>query len=309
MNIEEASSEYIAELKSIKRYSANTVKAYSEDLREFLAFCKMNAKSDTSSLTERFLKNYIMGLSARTITKGYTQIPIDKKTISRKLASLRGLFKYLYRHNIIDNNPVFSISNPKTPRKLPEVVSGDIFDGIYKLLDSELEAKVNSETDDILIRTIFEILYGCALRVSELCSLNIGDVDLVEKIIRVVGKGNKTRIVPLGDKSAKIIIKYLINRKDFLYSDPLLITKSGERIYQKFVYRTVHKYLTILTDIKKRSPHILRHSAATHMLDAGADLRAVKEILGHENLSTTQIYTHVSIERLKSTYKKAHPKS
>jgi site-specific recombinase XerD len=308
MNIDRASSEYIEELKSIKRYSANTVKAYSEDLKEFLEFCRLNSRTDTGNLTERFLKHYLMALSGRTIIKGSSRISIDKKTISRKLAAIRGLFKYLFRHNIIDNNPVISISNPKTPRKLPEVVSENT---LAELLASPQEgkAKLISGIDDILVKAIFELLYGCALRVSELCGLNINDADLAEKIIRVKGKGNKTRIVPIGDKTAKTIKEYLASRKHYLYSDPLLVTKSGERLYQKFVYRVVNKYLLNVTDIKKKSPHILRHSAATHMLDAGADLRAVKEILGHENLSTTQIYTHVSIERLKSTYKKAHPKS
>jgi site-specific recombinase XerD len=309
MNIVKASSEYIGELKGIKRYSANTIKAYSEDLNEFMEFCKKNSILDVSCLTERFLKVYLMELSDRKIATGFSVKPIDKKTISRKLAAVRGFCKYLYNHNIIESNPVVSISNPKIPRKLPEIISSGAFDELFNIIDKDADAKVISENDDILIKAIFEVLYGCALRVSELCSLNIIDVDLVEKVIRVKGKGNKTRIVPIGDKSAEILNKYLASRDKHLYSDPLFILKSGERVYQKYVYRTVHKYLLKVTDIKKKSPHILRHSAATHMLDAGADLRAVKEILGHENLSTTQIYTHVSIERLKSTYKKAHPKS
>ena len=310
MNIEKASSEYIGELKGIKRYSANTIKAYSEDLSEFMEFCAKKSITDVSFLTERFLKSYLMELSDKKIKTGPSSVkPIDKKSISRKLAAIRGFCKYLFNHSTIDTNPVVSIRNPKIPRKLPEIISSGTFENLFRLLDKEVQAKVISENDDILIKAVFEILYGCALRVSELCSLNINDVDLAERVVRVKGKGSKTRIVPLGDKSAGIIKKYLIARDKHIYSDPLFVTKSGERVYQKFIYRTVHKYLSKITDIKKKSPHILRHSAATHMLDSGADLRAVKEILGHENLSTTQIYTHVSIERLKSTYKKAHPKS
>ena len=152
-------------------------------------------------------------------------------------------------------------------------------------------------------------MYGCALRVSELCDLNFGDLDINKRTIRVMGKGSKLRIVPVGEKSIEITKQYLNEINHRQNNAPLILTKGGNRIYPKLVYRIVHKYLSKVTDIKKKSPHVLRHSAATHMLYNGADLRAVKEILGHENLSTTQIYTHVSIERLKSTYKKSHPKA
>jgi site-specific recombinase XerD len=175
---------------------------------------------------------------------------------------------------------------------------------VYKLVEEEKELK-----EAKLIIAIIELLYGCALRVDELCKLNNIDLDLKEKIIKVVGKGSKMRIVPIGDKSISIVNEYLSIKKKNGGKEALLITKKGNRIYPRYVHRIVNKYLSKVTDIKKKSPHILRHSAATHMLDNGADLRAVKEILGHENLSTTQIYTHVSIERLKSAYKKAHPKS
>ncbi|HSP87704.1 MAG TPA: tyrosine-type recombinase/integrase, partial [Ignavibacteriaceae bacterium] len=136
-----------------------------------------------------------------------------------------------------------------------------------------------------------------------------GDLNLKEKTLRVFGKGSKTRIVPVGEKSSIVIKEYLTINKLEKLSSPLFTAKNGKRIYPRLVHRIVNKYLSLVTDLKKKSPHILRHSAATHMLDNGADLKAVKEILGHENLSTTQIYTHVSVERLKSAYKKSHPKS
>jgi site-specific recombinase XerD len=229
---------------------------------------------------------------------------ISKKSISRKLASIRGLFKYAFQQEIISVNPASVISNPKSARKLPEVTSENSILKIYELVEEE------KEPDEArLIITIIELLYGCALRVDELCKLNNIDLDLKERIIRVKGKGSKTRIVPVGSKSISIINEYLSFKKNNGGREALLITNRGNRIYPRYVHRIVSKYLSKVTDIKKKSPHILRHSAATHMLDNGADLRAVKEILGHENLSTTQIYTHVSIERLKSAYKKAHPKS
>jgi len=175
---------------------------------------------------------------------------------------------------------------------------------IYRLIDEENEDDYNKRN-----KAIFELLYGCALRVSELCGLNIGDIDLSEMNIRVFGKGSKTRIVPLGQKSKLIIEDYINSLENPQHDNPLLLYSNNERITRHQVYSIVKKYLSRVSDIEKKSPHILRHSAATHMLDRDADLMAVKEILGHENLSTTQIYTHVSIERLKKSYKKAHPKS
>ena len=227
---------------------------------------------------------------------------LEKKSISRKLSTLRGMFKFFYQRNYISTNPSSSISNPKSKRKLPEVVSTESILKIYNLADKD-------DKDPELLKAVFELLYGCALRVSELCNLNRGDLDLDEKILKVLGKGNKMRIVPVGGKSISVINGYLAAKGNIPYNSPLLTDKNGNRIYPRLVHRMVSKYLSKVSDINKKSPHILRHSAATHMLDRGADLRAVKEILGHENLSTTQIYTHVSIERLKSTYKKAHPKS
>jgi site-specific recombinase XerD len=226
---------------------------------------------------------------------------LEKISMSRKLASIRGFFKYAYKLNYIDVNPASFISNPKSHRKLPEIVPLKIILDTYKEIEKD---EINSK----LYKIIFELLYGCALRVSELCNLNFGDVSISSKTIRILGKGNKVRIVPIGDKSIIILNEYLSDKK-LSSKDPLLVDNNGNRIYRRMVFKIVNEYLTRVSDLEKKSPHILRHSAATHMLDNGADLRAVKEILGHENLSTTQIYTHVSIERLKSAYKKAHPKS
>jgi len=227
---------------------------------------------------------------------------IDKRSIGRKLASIRGLFKFAFQNEYSETNPAAYLKNPKTSRKLPEITSTESILKIYQLADE-------AEENPALIKVIFELLYGCALRVSELCNLNFSDIDLSSNILKVKGKGSKERIVPVGDKSIPVIKQYLGSTEHISYNEPLLKTKRGNRIYPRFVYRIINKYLSKVTDIKKKSPHILRHSAATHMLDNGADLRAVKEILGHENLSTTQIYTHVSVERLKKTYKKSHPKS
>jgi integrase/recombinase XerC len=293
MEIVQAIFQYLEYLRGVKRYSDNTLKAYGEDLHSFSVYCNNYSKYQIDSVSEKFIKSFLMSLN---------DDGIDEKSISRKLASIRGFFKFAFNQEFIQTNPASYISNPKAARKLPEIISTLNFLEIYSQVEKDGK-------DAKLIKAIFELLYGCALRVSELCQLNRNDLDMDQKILRIKGKGNKVRILPVGDKSIKVITEYLQTRKFESRNDPLLINENGKRIYVRMVHRIVNKYLSRVTDIKKKSPHILRHSAASHMLDNGANLKAVKEILGHESLSTTQIYTHVSIERLKATYKKSHPKS
>ncbi len=293
MKIEKLINSYLDYIESIKRYSPQTVRAYRVDLNQFIEFCNSRNKVIANDLTENFIKKYLMLLS---------ETGLEKRSISRKLASVRGLLKYAFHNQLIISNPVAYIKNPRSNKKLPEVTTTESILKIYDLADE-------AEDEPERIKIIFELLYGCALRVSELCDLNFGDLDIKNQTLRVKGKGSKIRIVPVGQKSIEIIEEYLNIKNLKSSNEPLIKTKGGNRIYPRFVYRIINKYLSKVTDIKKKSPHILRHSAATHMLDRGADLSAVKELLGHENLSTTQIYTHVSVERLKSTYKKSHPKS
>jgi len=293
MKIDVLIEKYLSEIKNIRRYSDNTIKSYRTDLVEFLEYCIEMQKTELPGIPERFIKSYLMVLSEKDL---------DKKTIARKLAAIRSAFKYAFQNDLIIENPLSFISNPKSSRKLPEVVPTNLILQIYKLAD---ETDENPE----LVKVVFELLYGCALRVSELCNLKYSNVELKNAQARIVGKGNKMRIVPVGQKSLLILNEYLLKNPVIYYDDYLIRTKKNDKLYPRLVHRMINKYLTKVSDIKKKSPHILRHSAATHMLDNGADLRAVKEILGHENLSTTQIYTQVSIERLKSTYKKSHPKS
>ncbi|MFZ0456348.1 MAG: tyrosine-type recombinase/integrase [Ignavibacteriaceae bacterium] len=293
MEITEVINQYMEYLRGVRRYSGYTIKAYNQDLNSFSEFCADHSKIEINSVSEKIIKSFLMHLN---------DLGLEMKSISRKMASLRGLFKYAFQQDIIAHNPAFYISNPKAARKLPEIISKENFSEIYKEVDKDKE-------DSKLIKVIFELLYGCSLRVSELCQLNRNDLDINKKILRVKGKGSKVRISPVGGKSIAIINDYLNTRNFKSEKEPLLINKNSKRIYPRLVHRIVNKYLSRITDIKKKSPHILRHSSATHMLDSGANLEAVKEILGHENLSTTQIYTHVSIERLKATYKKSHPKS
>jgi len=293
MIINELADKYLDDIESIRRYSKNTVKSYRTDLQEFLAYCNKNNKTEISVISERFIKSYLMILNEKEL---------DKTTIVRKLAAIRSLYKFAFQNSYIEENPITFIKNPKSKRKLPEVVSTNTILESYNLAD---------EADDKpeLVKVIFELLYGCALRASELCDLKYSSLNKNKMQLTVFGKGSKTRIIPVGEKSLVIINDYLEKNPVINYDSYLIRTKKNDKLYPRLVHRIVNKYLSKVSDIKKKSPHILRHSAATHMLDNGADLRAVKEILGHENLSTTQIYTHVSIERLKSTYKKSHPKS
>ncbi len=293
MEIREVSKKFLSDLQNLKRYSDNTVKSYGIDLKDFTLYCIERSNPDIESINTRFIKSYLAVLNEREL---------NKKSISRKLAAIRSLFKYAFQHEYLKINPAVLVRNPKSNRELPEILSPEV------ILSAYAEADINAEHPE-LVKVIIELLYGCAIRVSELCGLNREDVDLSEKTLKVFGKGNKNRIVPVGSKSIPVIKDYLEIRGSIKGKEPLIITKTGRRIHPRFVYGIIHRYLSIVSDVKKKSPHILRHSAATHMLDNGADLSAVKEILGHENLSTTQIYTHVSIERLKSTYKKSHPKS
>jgi integrase/recombinase XerC len=298
MLIEKILTEYILYLRNIKRYSENTVKSYSADLEAFLSYCHEHFKTDIRAINEKLIKSYLMDLS---------ETGIEKKSIVRKVSAIRGLFKFAFINEYMGYNPASSIPGPKVPRKLPQVASYDAIIKVYNEIDKD-KGNNKGESPE-LIKAIFEILYGCAIRVDELCKLNRGDLNLKERTLVVHGKGNKMRIVPVGEKSINILKQYLDKQQFKTNNFPLFLNKKEKRIYSRLVHRLVSKYLSRVTDIKKKSPHVLRHSAATHMLDKGADLKAVKEILGHENLSTTQIYTHVSIERLKSTYKKSHPKS
>ena len=295
LGLENIAAEMLAELSGVARASSNTVEAYTRDVNEFIKFCLDKDIENIDKVTERNIRHFVMMLSADEA---------EKTTISRKLSSLRKLFDYAIRNEIIDGNPIAKIPNPKTKRKLPETVNLNSFLKIYEVIDKE-----NDLENAARLKAIFELLYGCALRVSELCSLNIGNLDIRNSSLRVLGKGSKTRIVPIGTKSIMIIKEYLNTIDETGSQVPLFKNSDNERITRFNVYQIVKKYLSKVTDIDKKSPHILRHSAATHMLDNEADIMAVKEILGHENLSTTQIYTHVSIERLKKSYKKAHPKS
>lgn len=302
MRIEETVNLYLESLKKLKRFSINTVRAYDVDLRQFAEYCNSLDKAEIQEINIKILRRYLMHL---------TETDNSTITISRKLSALRGLFNFSIRENILKENPAAELIGPKVKRKLPEVFSVEEYETIIKQISEKdiPEEKIRNLNNTLLVKAILELLYSSAIRVSELCGLNINDVDFSSKTIKVLGKGSKERIVPVGSTSLDYLKEYLHTRETYNFNSPVFVTSSGKRITARLVHRIVNKYLSKVGDRTKNSPHILRHSAATHMLDNGADLLAVKEILGHENLSTTQIYTHVSVDRLKKIYKQAHPKS
>lgn len=285
---------YLKEIESTKGYSPLTIKAYTEDLEQFYSFCDSIERPDITMINERTIKQFLVYMNDKEL---------EKSSISRKLSSVRRFFSYAFKKELIDKNLIAYTKNPKIKRKLPEVIPENLYTILLKSIDS------SKHKEKLLHAAVIEILYGCSLRVSEACNILLKDVDFSSSIIRVLGKGNKTRIVPLGEESKLILKKYLQERSSDRNQNYFFIKSDGSPVLSNYVYRFVHRYLSSITDLKKKSPHIFRHSSATHMLNHGADLTAVKEILGHSNLSTTQIYTQVSIERLKSVYKQAHPKS
>ncbi|PJA97063.1 MAG: tyrosine recombinase XerD [Ignavibacteriales bacterium CG_4_9_14_3_um_filter_34_10] len=287
---------HLQELYSIRQFSELTIDSYKIDLRQFSSFLKSINIDAPKDVSEKSLRMFLVHLSENNLSRA---------SISRKLSCIRSFINFAKKNNYLEKDPTLFIQNPKIKRKIPDVLPLDSYKEIIKFNFGNLK---NEKI--LLLKAIFEILYGCAIRVAELCSLNLSDIDFDRNVISVLGKGSKQRYVPIGEISVPIVKEY-IKHRDFFKpnSIALFINNNGERVNSRWVQRVVKKYISLVSDIKKKSPHVLRHSAATHMLDRGADLLTVKEILGHENLSTTQIYTHVSIEHLKNSYKKAHPKS
>lgn len=283
---------YINYLQIEKNYSNHTVINYKIDLKGFSETIKDKPLEQITHLDVRLFL-------ARMKEKNFS-----KRSVARKMACLRSFFKFLYREGLIKTNPAASLLTPKIDKKLPIFLNKD---DAAKLLESP------DPKDDMGLRdrAILETLYSTGVRVSELVGLNKEDIDFISGVLKVYGKGKKERLAPIGDKALRSIKAYFekIGVADLNEKKPAFLNKSKRRVSDRAVRRIVDKYIRKTSLNENISPHSLRHSFATHMLDGGADLRSVQELLGHANLSTTQIYTHVTMDKLKAIYDKVHPRA
>jgi tyrosine recombinase XerC len=286
--------DYLSYIQSEKNYSVHTFAAYKKDLFSLSDFLKSEQKGKITPdlIRRKDVQNYLIHLSQ----KGF-----DPASIQRKLSTLRSFFKYLQRRLKVKTNPASSLEAPKRKKRLPRALS---WPQVKSLLEPSLYQK---EKEGLRDRAILELLYNTGLRLNEISSLKREDIDFQAGEIKVLGKGNKERIVPFGENGSKILNEYLDSKNQ--EGNLVFSNKYGKALSGRGIARVVKKYGSKVIEEKKFSPHVLRHSFATHLLDEGANLLAVKEMLGHEKLSTTQIYTHLSLNRLKEVYKKAHPRA
>lgn len=290
-------NEYLKYLESVKNFSENTVTSYKKDLTELTNF--LQETTGNVPTPEELDKRHI-----RSFLKNQIKTNKSKRTYNRKLASIKSLVKYLLKNEIIKKDIVSTIHSLKEERNLPEFVTKEQTDIInYKLYVTDFFSAREA--------MLFELFYSTGLRLSELWSLSVSDLN--KDKISVIGKGSKQRLVPITKFVKQRLKEYLPYREEVLndkgeITEYLFISRNGKHLTKRQIRNVVSKLISRMADVNKTSPHVLRHTFATHLLDNGADIMSVKELLGHESLSTTQIYTHVSLEKLKEVYKKAHPK-
>ena len=289
---------FLQYLKIEKRYSPHTIRSYQNDLNQFYSFLSDNLIPDNP---EGISSHDIRAWIVKMMDSG-----INPASIHRKISCLRVYFRWLRKEEIVKTDPLEKVMLPKRKKTLPVFVGEE---SLNTLLDND---NFGDDFAGLRNRTIIEMLYMTGMRRSELIGLRIADIDFSGATIKVTGKRNKQRIIPLTNPFIKRLQEYLRSRNEIMKAENegwLFITEKGNKLYDKCVYNLVKGYLSMVTTIEKRSPHILRHTFATHMLNRGADLNAIKELLGHANLSATQVYTHNTFEKLKKIYKQAHPRA
>ena len=288
---EEHIVDFLAYLKLEKRYSNHTLIAYEIDLFQFKDYLNSTYNEENiNNIDSTFVRSYMVELLSQNNSKS---------TVARKISALKSIFKYFLKKQLIDESPVSNITTPKVEKRLPSFIK-----------EAEMRQLFNgglfdNDANGLRDRLILSILYQTGIRLSELIGLKCSDVSKQE--IKVTGKRNKQRIVPLSRSLQELVAQYenVTEAKNSIW---FLTTDNSDKLYEKFVYRKVNYYLSMVSSKQKKSPHILRHTFATHMLNNGADLNAIKELLGHESLSATQVYTHNTFEKLKSIHKQSHPR-
>ncbi len=279
-----------------KRYSQHTVISYHTDLEQFYKFLSDHyGGPDIKTVTSSHIRSWLALLKKEKTSS---------KTINRKLSTLKSFFKFLITQGIVSQTPVAAIVSPKVNKRLPVFVEEKNTDTLFKHIAFGDDWK--GKTDLLIL----SLLYNTGMRLSELLKLTEDNVNTTYSQLKVTGKGNKERIIPISGQLLAQIKDYISSKLQINgCTRCLLVNEKGKQLYPKYIYNTVKKYLSLVTTIEKKSPHILRHSFATHLMNNGADLNAVKELLGHSSLASTQVYTHNTIEKLKNVHKKAHPKA
>lgn len=288
--------DFVGYIQNEKRYSAHTVNAYLRDINQFIDFLNKSFSGiEPLNVNYRHVRGWVVSLM---------EDKIQARSVNRKLSSLNSFYKYLLRENFVQFNPTEKVISPKTKKRLPYFVEEKSMLDLFNNID------FGSGYIGVRDKLILFIFYMTGIRLSELISIKINDVDLHENTIKVLGKRNKERIIPFGPKLRKEIEIFMSFRNNIETNESLLfLTEEGKKLYSKLVYRVVKHYISLVATIEKRSPHVLRHTFATHLLNNGADLNAIKELLGHANLAATQVYTHNSFDKLRTIYKKAHPRA
>jgi integrase/recombinase XerC len=285
-----------------RRYSRHTIQAYKVDLQQFVEYLRisydMQNGIEVNTVTPFLLKSWLSGL------RGDKKLSV--RTLNRKISAVRSFFRFLLRKGVIDKNPSTLLHVFKVPKRLPSFLSEE---QALELLDAQgyEPENWNQRTGDL----VFDLLYHTGLRVSELTALQERHVDVRAAQLKVLGKGNKERIIPLSNGLLQRMQAYIADKGNLLIEadrDHLLVNQSGRPLYPKYVYRQIRERLGSLRQLSKKSPHVIRHTFATHLLNSGAELNAIKDLLGHSSLAATQVYTHNSIEKLKDLHKKTHPK-
>lgn len=291
-------SYFLQHIKYEKRLSHHTVTAYEGDLKQFSAFLLFQYEfKEPEKADFQMVRSWIVAL---------VDEKIENRSINRKIATLRTFYNFLLRHKVITTDPMLKIKALKTDKTLPKYVEEKPMEN---LLD---DIEFSDDFSGLRDKLVLELLYGTGMRLAELIGLKITDLNLYNNTLMVLGKRNKQRIIPVNKSLVEAIKKYLTFRTDITDDTTntyLIVTDSGTQAYPMFIQRLVKKYLSLVTSLEQRSPHILRHTFATHLLNRGADLNAIKDLLGHTSLAATQVYTHNSIEKLKAVFKQAHPKA
>lgn len=303
--MKKAIKKYLRYLEVERNASQHTITSYETDLLQFIAFCDKHLGANKSNLHLDLIER----LTIRLWLGELSERGLAKSSIARKVAAIRSFFKYCFKRGMVEENPAHLLIVPKKDQPLPKTASKEDLNRMMELAQGNSPKSAQN-------RAILELLYGTGIRLSELVSLNEADINIKLDQLKVLGKGAKQRIVPFGSRAKEALEQHLETKPELFGSrtdadarKAVFLAANGQRIYPRAVQRIVKDYLQRASEVTQKSPHVLRHSFATHLLDQGADIRVIKELLGHANLAATQVYTHTSVERLKNVYELAHPRA